>query len=238
MLATATMKRKYTRAGWGFWLQWVGATSVGWAVGGVVLSACIGSFGDDIGNVAGNAALGLLAGIGQWLVLRQWLDKAGWWVLASAGGWLLVVSVGEAMQGLVGENAGGLILTIGLGFVPGILQWLLLRRLVARTGWWVLASTVLVIAALLAGWPQAPAWGLRRAGSGTGSWRGPQVESSSGVQADPCWAGSSANLLQHLHAGRQRRREGGQDVRQRQEHAPHVFSQRDDIFRSPQELSS
>jgi hypothetical protein len=168
VMATATMNRKRTRVGWSFWLQWVVATGVGWAVGGVVLSACIGSLGDDLGNVAGNAALGLLAGIGQWLVLRQWLDKAGWWVLVSAGGWLLAVSVGEVLQGMLGENVGGLILTIGLGFVPGILQWLLLRRQGARAGWWVLASTILVFAALLAGAAAGSGAGLEESGLGYG----------------------------------------------------------------------
>jgi hypothetical protein len=150
-MARATMNRKRTHVGWSFWLQWVVATSLGWAVGGVLLSACIGGLGDELGNVVGDAALGLAVGIGQWLVLRQWLDEAGWWILASAGGFLLAVSVGEVLQGALGENVGGLLLTVGLGLVPGILQWLFLRRQVARAGWWILASTVLVFAAFFAG---------------------------------------------------------------------------------------
>jgi hypothetical protein len=144
------------------------ATGVGWAVGGVLLSACIGGLGDELGNVAGNAALGLLVGIGQWLVLRQWLERAGWWVLASAGGWLLAVSVGEVLQGVLGENLGGLILTIGLGLVPGVLQWLVLRQQAARAGWWVLASTVFVFAALLVGAGTASGVGLEENGIGYG----------------------------------------------------------------------
>jgi hypothetical protein len=147
--------------GWRFWLQWVVATSVGWAIGGVLLTALIGGLGDELGNVAGGAALGLLAGTGQWLVLRRWLDKSGWWILASAGSFLLAASAGEVLQGALGENAGGLLLTIGLGLVPGTLQWLLLRRQVARAGWWVLASTVLVFAANLAGVGIASGIGLK-----------------------------------------------------------------------------
>lgn len=161
------MNRKRTRVGWSFWLQWVAATSMGWAVGGVLLSACIGGFGDDIGNIAGNAAVGLLAGVGQWLVLRQWLERAGWWVLASAGGFLLAASM-VVLQGPLGENLGGLIATIGLGLVPGILQWLVLRRLVARAGWWALASTVFVFVALLAGAAVGSGAGLEESGLGYG----------------------------------------------------------------------
>ena len=48
-----------------------------------------------------------------------------WWVLASMG-----VFFGVFFGGFAG------------GFVGGALQWLVLRRQVARAGWWVLASTV------------------------------------------------------------------------------------------------
>src|SRR5215472_11215736 len=89
----ATANRKRTHVGWSFWLQWVVATSVCGAVGGVLISACIGALGDLGGNVVGNTASGLVAGIGQWLVLRQWLGRAGWWVPATAGGQLLAASL-------------------------------------------------------------------------------------------------------------------------------------------------
>jgi hypothetical protein len=164
-MATAAVDTKRTRVGWDFGLPWVLATSIGWAVGGVVLLALIGSLGDTLGNVAGDTTLGLLVGIGQWLVLRQWLDKAGWWILASAGGWLLGASL-LVLQGPLGENMGGLIATIGLGLIPGTLQWLLLRQQVARAGWWVLASTVLTFVALLAG--VAAGNGVAPEGSGLG----------------------------------------------------------------------
>ncbi|HEY7347916.1 MAG TPA: hypothetical protein VH599_06310 [Ktedonobacterales bacterium] len=159
-MATATVNRKRTQVGWGFWLQWVVATSVCGAVGGVVISACIGALGDLGGNVVGNTASGLVAGIGQWLVLRQWLERAGWWIPATAGGYLLAASL-LVLQGPLGENLGGVIATIALGFVPGILQWLLLRRQVARAGWWVLASTVSILAAFTAGVAASSGVGLK-----------------------------------------------------------------------------
>jgi hypothetical protein len=160
VMATATMNRKQTQVGWGFWLQWVVATSVCGAVGGVLISACIGALGDLGGNVVGNTASGLVAGIGQWLVLRQWLERASWWVPATAGGFLLAASP-LVLQGPLGENLGGVIATIALGLVPGTLQWLLLRRQVARAGWWVLASTLIVFAAFLAGVAASSGVGLK-----------------------------------------------------------------------------
>jgi hypothetical protein len=150
-MATAIMKRKRTQVGWSFWLQWVVATSIAWAFAGVLLTAFIVGLGDEFGNVVGVATLGFLTGVGQWVVLRQWLEKAGWWIPAGAGGFLLAASVGEVLQGALGENIGGLLLTVGLGLVPGILQWLVLRRQVMRAGWWVLASTILVFSVNVAG---------------------------------------------------------------------------------------
>ena len=156
-MATATVNRKRAQVGWSVWLQWVLATIVCGPVRDVVLPACIGTLGDLGGNVVGNTASGLVAGIGQWLVLRRWLGRAGWWwVLATAGGDLL-----GASPLILGENLGGLIATIALGLVPGTLQWLLLRRQVARAGWWVLASTVSVLAAFTAGVAASSGVGLK-----------------------------------------------------------------------------
>ncbi len=69
---------------------------------------------------------------------RLWL----WWVLASTMGWAVGrpagVAVGSSgdiiMAGYVGVTVGGV--------VAGVLQWLVLRRQVARAGWWVMASAV------------------------------------------------------------------------------------------------
>jgi len=145
------MRNEQASMGWQFWLQWLVATSVSW-VGGTILYHTLGlALLGGVGEVAGNTILGLLIGTGQWLVLRRWLDRAGWWALAAAGGNLLAASVGVGSQAVLGENVGGLILTIGLGLVPGVLQWLVLRQQVARAGWWVLASTVLGFGAILAG---------------------------------------------------------------------------------------
>ena len=84
---------------------------------------------------------------------RGWLMPAGWrlwlwWVLANAVGW----SVGGYLGAVDGRWSGwalsGGIATVGYGagaaaggIGAGVLQWLVLRRQVARAGWWVLASS-------------------------------------------------------------------------------------------------
>ncbi len=123
------------QVGWRFWLQWVLATAVGWAVG----------------TTAGGALVGTVVGVAQWLVLRRRVARAGWWVLATAVGWL----VGMAVCGFVDEVLDWTVWYVSGaagGVVVGVAQWLVLRRRVARAGWWVLptvASGVVVWFGLL-----------------------------------------------------------------------------------------
>ncbi len=127
--------------GWRLWLWWVLASTVGWAVGGPV-GVAVGSSGDIIvAGYVGVAVGGIVAGELQWLVLRRQVAGAGWWVLAS--------TVAAAVVGVVVFGVGVVSADVGwvggaglFGTVVGVLQWLVLRRQVARAGWWVLASTV------------------------------------------------------------------------------------------------
>ena len=96
--------------GWGFWLWWVLASTVGWLIGpnlGVTLSrldvsavpARMGAgpaFDESVYMVimyAGMLNVALLGGavlaLLQWLMLRRQLKRAGWWVVATGGGWVI-----------------------------------------------------------------------------------------------------------------------------------------------------
>ena len=121
---------------WRFWLWWVLASTVGWAVGGFGGWAVVGSLprgiiGDGtVVVVVGGFVLGAL----QWLVLRRQVARAGWWVVASIAAMAVVGVLVVALD----EGA----VVAGGGLVVGVLQWLVLRRQVALAGWWVPASAV------------------------------------------------------------------------------------------------
>ncbi len=93
------------------------------------------------------AALALTIGIFQWLLLRPYLPYAGWWILVTGLGWLtagLLFAAATIMS--LGQN---LLSTIGLLFVfallgaaVGLAQWLFLRRVIPRAGWWVLVNAL------------------------------------------------------------------------------------------------
>lgn len=88
---------------------------------------------------------GLVMGLLQYGFLRRYLPHMGWWVLATTGGWLL----GALLIGIPGwlhwtdafEKNLDLILIV-MGFSIGLGQWLLLRRHLARAGWWIAANVL------------------------------------------------------------------------------------------------
>jgi hypothetical protein len=147
---------------WRFWLGWTAANAVGWAVGltamtvvqlaletasgGVLVEAEGGAVLESVGNLL----FGLAVGAMQWSALRWRLVGARWWIPATAAGFFLAGLVGGALEDS-GSAAGGFVVSFGLGATAGTLQWLILRRQVRRAGWWVLASTILVFAGLIAG---------------------------------------------------------------------------------------
>ncbi len=129
------------RAGWGLWLWWVLACTVGWGVGGQVGAALDSYRNIMVTGFLAVAVGGVLAGVLQWLVLRPHVAGAGWWVPSSI---LAAIAVGVVAFGVGLVNADvGWVGAVGmLGTVLGVLQWLILRGQFTGAGWWVLACTV------------------------------------------------------------------------------------------------
>ncbi len=192
-----------TNIGTGFWFRWVIATTIGALIGGAVSGALVLAaehrFADVTSPLVGAVVLamanavafgfrGAALGIAQWSVLRQSLARAGGWIIATAGGG----AVGGIVSGVVGGTFGGALTGVGpdygslgvalafaggvtsLLILPGLLQWLVLRRQVERAGWWVAAQAlsfltataiafpVMAVVGRAAGWefPSARAWGM------------------------------------------------------------------------------
>ena len=127
----------------GYTVGWAMSLPIGWAVGGVVG-----------GGITG-AMVGGIVGITQWVVLRQRLSWAGWWVLASILGYAVGLSLANLVSNAVNTATGGDIsLALGpaiVGATVGGTQWVLLQRQVASAGWWVPASVVGVVGGGLLG---------------------------------------------------------------------------------------
>jgi hypothetical protein len=147
MVVTARLAMAPQRGpGWRLWFLWLMAGAVGWGLGvewGALgsLKTLLSSPNIIVTGYLGVAMGGILAGVLQWLVLRRHVVRAGRWVLASLGA-AAVVGVVVFGIGTVNADVGWVVGAALYGTVVGVLQWLVLRRQVARARWWVLASTV------------------------------------------------------------------------------------------------
>ena len=137
---------------WGLWLWWVVAGVVGWAAGWGLGWSEVEFLSVDIAAAEyGGVVVGVtVAGVLQWLMLRRHVARAVWWIVASlvsgvvAGGVIFGVGGDTGFTAEVARDMDlGWIMEAALyGAVLGVLQWLVLRRQVALSGLWILASTV------------------------------------------------------------------------------------------------
>ena len=131
------MNTERTNIGTGLWLQWVLTSMLGFAVGAAM--------GNAVTDWIFTALFGAVGGFMQWLVLRRQITGAGWWVLASTLGFAIAplaaiagVMVMSQVMSLDGNPlATPILLGVLFGVLSAIMPWLVLRRRLARAGWWV-----------------------------------------------------------------------------------------------------
>jgi hypothetical protein len=82
------------------------------------------------------AGAGAVVGVSQWLVLRRWVSRAGWWILASSISWLgatyVYVSLTRAND--VNVPFGGAVSGALSGAIMGLVFVWLLRNTSADEG--------------------------------------------------------------------------------------------------------
>ena len=119
------------------WLQWVLASTLGFAIGAAI--------GNAVTDLIFTALFGVAGGFTQWLVLRHRILGAGWWVLASTLGFAIAPIVAitglMAVSQIMSLDGNPLVAPILLGVLSGVLSaifpWLILRRQFAQAGWWI-----------------------------------------------------------------------------------------------------
>jgi hypothetical protein len=143
-------------------LWWSSATALGWLLAHPLLQRYVleAAWLLTIIGVPAMAAVsvfslilcqaGSIAGVLQWPVLKRYVSSGAWWAVAGSGGSLVAANVGR----LIGDA--GEPFNYGVeGAAIGLLQWLVLRREVGSTVWWVPISA---IGWLVGGLTIAPVW--------------------------------------------------------------------------------
>src|SRR3990172_11437917 len=145
---------------WSFYLGWIVLTSLGVPIAYFfsiiilkIITNIVGDFvfvngvrhitEDYLAMYALVPSMSLLTGALQYGLLRQYLPRMGWWVFVTVVGWFLGVLL-ILLPGWLGwtdmplNNLDLIFLVMGLAI--GITQWSLLRRRLARAGWWIAAN--------------------------------------------------------------------------------------------------
>jgi hypothetical protein len=107
---------------------------------------------DNVAIYALVLVVGLSTGILQYGLLRRYMPRMGWWVLATAGGWslglvLIVLGIFGVLTHFWGAEtiyrSWAFVLAFSLlGLSIGFGQWLVLRRRLPRAGWWIGANVL------------------------------------------------------------------------------------------------
>jgi len=95
LLQWLILRRLLSRTG-----GWVLASSAGWGVAGAVSGALIADWGDNASGMVHIIGTGLATGLLQWLVMREQVERAGWWVPASTVLVPISLFAGAAATGL------------------------------------------------------------------------------------------------------------------------------------------
>jgi len=101
------LRPRFKQAGW-----WILASALGWVLGQILVTAVL-----PIQNTfLQGAVLGGTLGIAQWLILRRWVHRAGWWIVLSAVGWSAGPILGASLVGAVAGAITGLALELFLRY--------------------------------------------------------------------------------------------------------------------------
>lgn len=143
------------------WIRWVIASGGSWALTGLMgrdIVATVSSIvSDPLVPAISRIIVGALIGIVQWLILRRFVARAGWWILACSTGWVFGGMIGEKsfriIYSILGETQMkflGLPLSalvsaiVGWalnGATVGGIQWFVLRQKIKKIRVWVLACS-------------------------------------------------------------------------------------------------
>jgi hypothetical protein len=150
---------------WNAWLWWISLTALSTIAAMIMVvivvvslgQSALGGLGDgESGSMAMQVALaplfalaGAIVGAAQWLVLRGQIQRAGWWILATAGGWmagyLWSFLLFPATSGTTATFAEVIFPWLLNGLATGLCQWLILRHFYHRSSLWVATAALSMV---------------------------------------------------------------------------------------------
>ncbi|MDX9993517.1 MAG: hypothetical protein RBS68_15855 [Anaerolineales bacterium] len=134
---------KLIRNEWKLWLGWTLTTGLGLLIGFLPSGFLAQAFGLGLARVLSPLLAGILIGMGQWLILRNYLSDCSQWIPAAGAAWAIGYAVGIYIFQIFPPGLEyGLLGVILFGLVAGGLQWPLLRREIPQIVPWLLANVL------------------------------------------------------------------------------------------------
>ena len=157
------MMTNHRRPRWFFYPAWIALSAISIPIAGGIAWALVSQVEKVVGGtiqVGGHTritedylssyillfVLGLLAGFLQYLLLRRYLPRMGWWIVATTLGLLLGLVGGgllfHTLYSILDSLWFGILNTVLIGGSMGLVQWLVLRQRVHHAAWWILANVL------------------------------------------------------------------------------------------------
>lgn len=122
--------------------------------------------------------LGLANGLLQYLLLRRYLPRMSWWIVATALGWPLALFITDrlyyaTLSTTFDVNSVWFVVVkiILTGGTIGLAQWFVLRERVHHAAWWILANVLgWGIGAILSRWLDLWVFGVPAIATGVALW--------------------------------------------------------------------
>jgi hypothetical protein len=160
-MITETEENPLLPPGCGMFIGWlfmniIGMT-LGWAMGWKASFLAPGS----VSTLMLGAVMGLVLSGMQWFILRNHLQRSGWWILITTLGCACGIWAGAALASKLGQSeiVFGLIVGAVVGTCLGLFQWIYLQNQVTSAGWWIPASIFAWASSLIYYQPGISMWG-------------------------------------------------------------------------------
>ena len=128
---------------WKLWLGWTLTTGLGLLLGFLPSGILAESLGLGLARVISPLLAGILIGMGQWLILRDYLTACSQWIPAAGAAWAIGYAAGIYIFQILPPGMGyGLLGVILFGLIVGGVQWPILRREVPQILPWLLANVL------------------------------------------------------------------------------------------------
>jgi hypothetical protein len=156
MISSSLKKGSHLK--WSFWAAWVVASTAGIFLGFIAMYALIflakaivpGVNEDRLFGIAMFPFLAVFLSTLQWIVLRRYMPRSGWWIMATIGGLVVAMAVSAGVVMLISKALGDqqslqyispVVMSV-VGLMLGLAQLLVLHRYIRQPHWWMLASAL------------------------------------------------------------------------------------------------